>query len=537
MFALLWRKLTRTAGRRPPKSAGKAGRAYISPKPVAVSQTPSTGALDRKVEFFQVSLHHSPDLTVRRVRLGAAPNTEIALLYIEGLVDQRLVAEAVLVPLMHMRFPAGTPMNVRKAATLAESVLVTAGNVAREPSQRAMLTALLSGKALLVFDEDVDAIVADVHKWESRAIEQPPSEPVSRGPREGFVETLQINTSLLRRRIKNDDLVFESLVIGRRTETAVVVAYIKDLADPDLVQELMKRLQAIDIDGVLDSSYLQEFITDVPVSLVPSVGSSERPDVVAARLLEGRAAVLVDGTPFVLTVPSLLVEAFQSPQDYYLGPYFQSFMRLVRYVSFLFNVLALPLFIAGTTYHMELLPTPLLLSIAGSKEGTPFPTAVESILMVLFFEILREASLRMPEPLGEIIAIVGALVIGQAAIQAGMVAAPVVIATALSAISSFVVPGLTELGALVRLLLIFLAATLGLFGLVMGALLVLANVVSTTSFGVPVTAPFAPFRLAEMQDAVVRFPWWAMRRRPPSLEPRDTTRQPGLGDTGPLDRK
>ena len=402
-------------------------------------------------------------------------------------------------------------------AGLAEGVLTAASGVRRERSLDGMLGGLLGGEALLLIEGSSEALLVDAKGWQTRAVDEPPSEAISRGPREGFVETLQLNTALLRRRIRDRKLVFKAMALGRRTKTTVVIAYLEDLARPDLVSEVTKRVSSIDIDGVLDTGYLAEFITDAPLSPVNTVGSTERPDVVASRLLEGRVAILADGSPFALTVPSLLVESFQSPQDYYMSPVFQSMVRFTRYLAFLLSVLTLPLYVAINTYNQELIPTPLLLTIAASKEGTPFPAVVETAIMLLFFEVLREATLRMPRVLGQVVGVVGALVIGQASVQAGLVGAPMVIATALTAISSFVVPGATELGAVCRVLFLTLAATLGLFGLVMGGFLVLTHIASVTSFGVPVLSPVISDRPSDLKDTAVRVPWWAMLTRPHGL--------------------
>lgn len=510
----MW-KLLHLLDRRSTPSPGAGGRN---------DELRASGDLERDINFFQEALHHSSDLNIRRFRAGVPPFPDAALLSLQGLVDNQLEAEAVLKPLMQ---PREIPEAVkdRGVPEIAETTLIASDTFERSSFLRALLAGLLSGHCVVLFEGATEGLIIGVRGWEHRSVDEPPSESMARGPREGFVETLQTNTALLRRRIRNDGLTFKRILIGRRSQTPVVVAYIRDIADPGIVTELVRRLEAVDIDGVLDSGQLSEFITDAPRSPVTTVGSTERPDVIASRLLEGRAAVLVDGSPFVLTVPSLLIEGFQSPQDYYLNPYFQSMMRLTRYVAFAFSVLSLPFYVAVTTYAQELIPTPLLLSIAASKEGTPFPVAVEGTIMLLFFEILREASLRMPRALGEVVAIVGALVIGQSAVSAGIVGAPVVIVTALTAISSFVVPAHTDVGAVVRLFLLILGSTLGLYGLVMGSMVALGHVASLNSFGVPVLSPFAPVAVSDMKDAVVRFPWGSMGKRPTSLEPRDDPRQ------------
>jgi spore germination protein KA len=319
-------------------------------------------------------------------------------------------------------------------------------------------------------DGVAEVLVLSTVGWEKRAIEEPPSEVVVRGPREGFTETLRTNTALLRRKIRNPNLTFEIMNIGKQTKTEVCIVYIRGIAYDSLVAELKRRLQRIKTDSILESGYIEEFIEDAPFSIFETVDYTERPDAIAGKVLEGRVAIIINGTPVVLTVPAIFLEFFQSPEDYYLRSYYSTLVRLVRYAAFAFSLLSPAIYVALVTFHQELLPTPLLISIAAAKEGVPFPAAFEAISMGLVFEILREAGIRQPRPIGQAVSIVGALVIGQAAVTAGFVSAPMVIVVALTAIASFVTPKLSDLTALLRILLTIMAGCLGAFGIMIGLL-------------------------------------------------------------------
>jgi len=258
-------------------------------------------------------------------------------------------------------------------------------------------------------------------------VEEPDTEAVVRGPREGFTENLKTNTALLRRKIKNPNLRFELIKLGNQTNTNVCITYIKGICNEKFVTEARKRLKHIKTDSILESGYIEAFIEDAPYSPFATVANSEKPDVTAAKILEGRLAVLVDGTPIALTVPYLFMEGFQSSEDYYSRPYYVTLVRWIRFLAFFITVYLPSLYVAATTFHQELIPTPLLVTMIAAKEGTPFPAFVEALLMGLIFEILREAGVRMPRPIGQAVSIVGALVIGEASVSAGLIGAPMVI--------------------------------------------------------------------------------------------------------------
>jgi len=373
----------------------------------------------------------------------------------------------------------------------------------------------LAGDSILLVDGHATAVINGSRGWESRAIEESQTQGVVRGPRESFVETLRTNTSLLRRKIKSKDLKIESLTLGEVTRTDIAVAYIKGMVNEGLVTEVKHRLSRIKIDGILESGYIEELIRDNPMSVFPTVGHTDRPDRVAANLLEGRVAIFVDGTPMVLTVPYFFVEAIQTPEDYYEQAIFTSFVRMLRIGSLLIALTLPSLYVAIISFHQEMLPTPLLLSIAAQREAVPFPVFVEALLMEIAFEIIREAGIRLPRQVGQAISIVAALIVGQAAVQAGLVAGATIIVVALTAMASFVVYYSGSLAfRLLRFPLMFLAASFGLFGLIGCLIVIVVHMTSLRSFGVPYLAPTGPLVPGDLKDSFVRAPWWAMKKRP-----------------------
>ncbi|MCG8483186.1 MAG: spore germination protein, partial [Clostridia bacterium] len=367
--------------------------------------------------------------------------------------------------------------------------------------------------------------IIDAKGWDSRNISEPTNEVTVRGPREGFTETLRVNTSLLRRKIRDPNLTFETVKLGERTQTHVSIVYLNDLTNPKIVETLKERLKTIQIDGILDSGYIDEFIEDAPYSIFSTISRSERPDTVASKILEGRVAILVDGTPIALTVPMLFIESFQSPEDYYSRSYYSSMVRMIRFVSFFISILAPGIYIAITTFHQEMIPTPLLITMVESRAGVPFPAFLECLVMVLSFEILKEAGIRLPRSVGQAVSIVGALVIGESAVSAGLIGEPMVIVIAVTAIASFVIPDLSDISGILRLIFIGLAGLAGAYGIILGLLGMTIHLINLESFGAPFLSPLIPLDLQGMKDAFDRFPLWTFNRRPKALKAQDTMRQ------------
>ncbi|MFB0920856.1 MAG: spore germination protein [Oscillospiraceae bacterium] len=466
--------------------------------------------LEQNLQLVRNIIVESNDLVVRRFVI--AKRVKAAIIYIDGMVDKALVNETLLKPLMYHSEMDVPPETVD--IEYVESQLLFVGSIDTKRKVNEAVDKILSGDTVFLMDGAAKALVIALRGWKTRGIEEPETEATVRGPREGFTETLRINTSMLRRKIKNPNLMFETLSIGDRTKTDVCIAYIKGLAKPELIEEVKRRMAKIKIEAVLESGYIEQYIEDAPYSIFSTVGNSEKPDKVAAKLLDGRAAIIVDGTPFVLTVPCVFIESFQSSEDYFSRTIFASAIRMLRFVAFFISILAPAIYVALSTYHQELIPTQLILSMAAAHEGVPFPSLVEAAVMLLFFEILREAGVRLPRPIGQAVSIVGALVIGEAAVSAGLIGAPMVIVVAVTAVSSFTIPVQIDSGTIIRLVLLILAGIMGGFGIAIGMFALLIHMVNLKSFGIPHLMPLAPFDKSGLKDTLVRAPLWTMLKRP-----------------------
>jgi len=453
------------------------------------------------------------DVVFRLVEINR--NSKLLFVYLDGLCDTKALNEVVLRPILFDGPPDSLEQTLR-VEQIVEHKLVAISQVQKVSSISDVVNGILKGGTALLVDGANIALVADLKGFEKRNIEEPSAESTVRGPRDGFTETLRINTSLVRRRIRSVKLKMESFTIGQLSQTDIVVAYIEGIVPISILEEVKKRIREIRIDGVMESSYIEEFIEDFTESPFPQVQNSERPDVISSSLLEGKVAIFVDNSPFVLVVPMTFWSGLQAADDYYERSIYTSFIRIIRYCLFNIALLFPSLFVATITYHPQLIPTNLLISIATAREGVPFPTVVETFLMEFMFEGLREAGIRLPKPVGSAVSIVGALVIGQAAVQAGIVSAPVVIVVSTTGIASFAIPRY-NLGASYRFLrfpMLVFAGTLGLYGIVMGVFCILIHLLKLRSFGVPYLSPVAPLILKDLKDVFIRVPRWDMINRP-----------------------
>ncbi|MFZ5966903.1 MAG: spore germination protein [Bacillota bacterium] len=453
---------------------------------------------DETIRYREFSMHKFDD-------------RKCCIIFTDGLANQESISENIVQPLMYSAMDKDTEESFMDF--LMHKVIVF-GNMKKEKDVVKLVEAVLYGESILLVDGLAEAVVMDTKGWNVRAIEEPLSEGAVRGPREGFNESILINLSLIKRKIKSPDLKFQFRDVGTRTRTKVCVCYIESLVNEKILKEVQKRLDDIKIDGILESGYIEEFIEDSPLSPYSTVGNTERPDIVAANLLEGRVAIVVDGTPFVLTVPYLFIEYFQANEDYYNGYIFSSINRMLRFLGFLLSTSVPAVYVALATYHQEMIPTPLLLSIYAAREGIPFPTIVEALLMLLAFEILREGGVRLPQPIGAVISFVGALILGEAAVNAKFVSAPIVIVTALTGISNFLLPKMLGPLIVTRTIFLILSAFLGLYGYIFGLIGLFIHLMSMRSFGIPYMLTIGDIKMQDIKDTAVRAPWWLMYYRP-----------------------
>lgn len=480
--------------------------------------------LAENIAYCKNMMGNSNDLMIRPLQsLHKWPSM---LLYIDGLVDTQVINQAVLQPLMQERNLPDFSADDEHLSYLQNDVL-TASEVMFIDDMDDVLKAMLAGEAILLLDGSTRGLKIGAAGWEDRPVGEPVSQTVVRGPMEGFTENLRTNTALIRKRIRDPQLWIEERKIGRVTKTRVAIVFLEHTVNEDVVDELRRRLDEIDIDSILESGYIEELIQDKTTTIFPTVYNSERPDTVSAALLEGRVAIIIDGTPFVLLVPALFMHFFQSPEDYYQRADISSLVRMLRYLSFLIAMLAPSFYIAISTFHQEMLPTTLLISLAAQREGVPFPAFIEAVLMELTYEILREAGIRIPRTVGQAVSIVGTLVIGQAAVEAGVVSAAMVIIVSITAISSYVIPenGLSISVRILRFILMMAAAAFGFYGILIALLITLTHLCSLRSFGVSYMSPFAPFIQNDLKDTLFRVPWSHMKTRPLSNGTSNVTRQ------------
>lgn len=473
-------------------------------------EVPLQTDLKANLTYLREAFGLSEDLVFREMEITGR---QIALVYLESMVDRDVVQRDILPFLIKLRAESETLAGANVFRLVRDTLAV--GHLEEYRLWRGIFYGLLDGQVALLMDGYSRAVLLGADRWEKRAVTEPEIETVIRGPREGFTEDLPTNISLIRRRLRTPDLRFETWYLGRATHTRVVISYLEGLALEGVLQELRSRLKRIDIDGVLESGYIEELIEDSPYSPFPQVARTERPDRVVADLLQGRVAILTDGSPFVLTLPVNLFTELQAPDDLY-ERWVVSFIRIYRFLA-LFIALLLPaLYVAATTFHHEMIPTTLAVAIAAQRERVPYPAFVEALLMQIIFEILVEAGVRLPRPVGQAVTIVGALVIGEAAIRAGLASAAMVIVVSLTAIASFTNPtfGFGTAIRMLRLPMIFLAGFLGIFGIFAGMLGILIHLVTLRSLGLPYLAPLAPFIWEDQKDIVFRAPWWGMLTRP-----------------------
>lgn len=445
---------------------------------------------------------------ILRKREFAFGGKSACLFYFDGMVNVELINESIMKPLGRVEeIKDGLPFADFTAEKLFASEIKVTSLI------KDAVSAILYGDTLLLLEKSRLAITVNSKGWRTRGVTEPQNERVLEGPREGFDEAAMFNVAMIRRRLQTPDFACEMTRVGRETNTVVFICYLKSLVNRHTLRVLKKQLEDIDIDGVLDSNYLTEQIT--AGALFRRVGTTERPDVVAARLLEGRVAVVVDTTPMVITLPYLFSENFQSDEDYYISPIIASAGRLMRMLCFVLAISVSAIYLALTTHHFDFLPSEFALTVSVARSGVPFPSVFECLILTLIFEILRETGIRMPQNVGHALSIVGGLVVGQSAVEARIVSAPMLIAVAFSGICGLMVPRLSAAVFFLRFGMIAVSALFGLFGILALASLTLVHLLSIDSFGTDATSALQNPTPQGLKDVPVRVGWKRMITRPP----------------------
>jgi spore germination protein KA len=468
-------------------------------------------SLEENSAYIEDSFNKTSDLSTRNFTF----NHKLArLMYLETVCDSEKIQTTFL-----------TPISENQTGSL-ENVM-TAANVLETKDLHQVIIKMLRGHCVIITEDEKSFYLFNAQKINNRTPEEPSNEKVVRGSHQGFVENIEINLNLIRNRITNRQLTIQYMEMGTETNTKIALCYMNGLADERSKNKILERLQNISSDMLFSPGYLEEFIEDKPFSPFPQTLYTERPDRVMAQLMDGRIAIFADGSSDVIIAPTTFFSFFQTPDDYNSRVFAGSFFRLIRFISFLVAVTFPALYIAVIAFHFEVIPNEIIVLVKGSVESIPFPPLIEAIIMAFTIELIREAGVRLPTPIGQTIGIVGGLIIGDAVINAGLISNIMVIIIAITAVSSFTIPSY-EMSTSIRLLtfpLMMAAASLGFLGIIFSLMFIVAHLCKLESFGKPYFAPIAPLTITDLRDTFVRFPNWMFNRRPLDTDAKVLKRQ------------
>ncbi len=470
-------------------------------------------------------LGKSNDVVFMKSHINANKEMPISIVYIDGMIDGQKASEYVLEPLIQGEV-------LKDVSTLSEAKeLIEQGAVYYSSQKKRykiddIIKDVITGSVAVILDDESTAFTFEVKGFQVRNISEPTSENVKKGAKDAFIETIRANTAAVRRRIKTPDLVIEEKTIGKQSLTTVSLVYISGLTNMNIVEDVKKRLDNINIDQIYTLDRMYEYLSEGKEKLFPTIDITERPDKFCSDICDGRVGLIIDGTPYGMIAPAEFAKFLQAPEDYSQHPIISTLLTMLRYISMMLTLVLPGFYIAVTTFHPEMIPTDLTISIAQSKEGVPFPVFVEIIIMLIAFEILVEASLRLPKTIGQAVSIVGALVVGEAAVNAKIVSPAVVIIIALAVIASFVMPDQDMSNALRiwRFILVIFSSIIGLFGLTIGIILLIYKLASMETFGVPYLAPYAGVRKITFNDVLLKLPIQYNKIRPQYLNPENNVR-------------
>ncbi len=461
--------------------------------------------VQKQIEKLKKSFHSTNDFSSR---IFISKKGTIGFVFLKSMIDAELFSQAIYLPIQQWQGQIDISSLINK---------ILKNNGVEEVAESEIEKNILDGKVILFSDFFEGYISVDITKYPTRTPSEPPTSPVIQGPREGFVEDFKTNMTLLRRRLHTKDLVFSTLIVGEKSQTKVVVSYIDGVADKRVIREVKKKIENIKIDGVVDSYYILSYLEKRPNSLFKQIGNSEKPDIVAAKMLEGKVAIIVDNSPIVLTVPFILMEDMQSSNDYYTNHHYASLVRFIRMCGLLIAIVAPGFYLALQLFHYNILPLNFLITIADTTQGLPFTPFLEILFIFLLFQILYEVSLRLPSYLGLATSIVGALILGDTGVKAGLISPPGVIITALSKIALYTVPEQQSQITVLQVLFIILGGSLGILGIVSGFIYVVNYLNTLDDYHTPYMAPYAPRIKDDLQDGLIKRPIGANKNMPRSF--------------------
>ncbi len=440
---------------------------------------------------------------------------KFAAIYADGIADKELLGELVVKPLKGVKSDESAK-NI--------GLLIAAPEVKEGKKTDDAVKEISDGNAALFIDGEKDFFIIGLKKPPARAVAEPPTQIAVKGPREGFIEDVKTNLGLVRKRIKTPKLQIKTVKCGERSETAVCIVYIEGVCPSGLPEKVEKRICENSIDIIPDSSYVSQFISNKPKSLFKRCGTAEKPDIFCAKVCEGRVGIIVDGSPIALTVPYMITEDFQSVEDYYINSHRATITRILRVIALLAGLFLPAFYVSAQLFKIQLIPLQLLLKISSSVSGLSLSPSVEMFLVLFVLEVLNEASIRMPKYVGLALSVVGALVLGDTAVKAGVISTPAIIIIAFSAICMYTVPDLIETTTTLRWLFLLLAGSIGPFGIVLGTVIIICYLVTEQSYGAPLLAPFAPLIKNDLYDSMVKANMYSLKNRPEVFRTRDKVR-------------
>lgn len=462
-----------------------------------------SGNAEKDAETLKELFGGSFDLVVRHLLFG---NKNAFVFVLDGMCDEIKITESVIKPLTEPRQELDM-----KPFEAVKKIIFKGTNIKTVNNMKEAAENIISGNLILITDGENCALSCPFQGFPKSAVNEPQSEQNERGSQEGFSDNFKDNATLIRRKLRTPKLVLKQLTIGKTSNTPVIICYLSDRVSGELLDSLMKKLNKIELDAVLGSGYLRPFIDNRRPSFFTDTGITERPDTFSSMLLEGRIGIICDGTPFALIVPYLFIDYFHAVDDYLSSTYYALFMRILRIVCFAIAATLPGAFVAIILFHPEIMPADIMYGISAATGKTPFPIMIEALAIHFIYEIVREAGLRMPRSIGHAVSIVGALVIGDAAVTAGLIAAPMLIVVALTAISSSVVVRLHEPIAILRFGFIIIGGFTGLYGIMLGIGIMIVDICSVSPYGIPFSAPFSPFVKRAQTDAFIRRSWTKIR--------------------------
>lgn len=451
---------------------------------------------------------------------------EISIFYIESLIDKNLFSSSVLSPIEKVKVLTQTKDYIAQKQNISQILkqeFLSVSSVEEVTDAKTALQKIFLGNAVVVTNNI--ALCCPIFGVSTRSVDEPPTSRVVKGPREGFIEDIATNTGLVRKRIKSETLKIKDMFIGKKTHTQVSLFYLEDVVNHEVLKEVERRLKMIDIDAIIDAYYIESFLETEKIKFFRRVGNTEKPDIFCSKVLEGRIGILIDGSPIALTVPFVLLEDLQSPQDYYTIPSQASFLRLMRFVGLVFAILIPGIYVALQSFNYRILPINFLISILNSIEGLSVPPLVELLVVLFLFEVITEASQQMPNALGMALSIIGALALGNTAVDAGIISPPSIVIVAISSVAIYIIPDQISETRLLRILFTVIGGVVGLYGIITGFMMLTAYLTTITSFGVPYLAPFAPNIKKDHKDGFIKKPIQAMDTRPVLYAEGNKTRQ------------